>query len=501
MKFNGTVRKEVRESSSISEEKLPPEDTRKNQELGQYRSPLPHQTEALFYAHDLQRIALFMEMRLGKSLVAIRWAKKRIENLKTIQFTRTLIVAPISVLPEWERELKAEGVSGEDIHYLVGSKKDRLERSNPSELSYGWFLVNYEGLRAVPELFSHDWFTVILDESTKVRNPKAQITKLCIKNFENVPNRAILSGLPAPESPMDYFTQFQFLHGGFLGMNNYWAFRFRYFSQLGYDWFPKNGTTEAIKKTVHSLAFVLTRKQAKIGPKKVYETRYVYMNPKQKKAYKKLEKEFAIDIKGEEIQTKWNPVKLSWMQQISGGFLPQVVDPQSKDVVYPVELISEEKIKELYSLLTGELKNEKVIVWFRFNSELHAVRKYLNRKGIDCAWIYGDVCLDQRRRATDQFRNESHVRVMLAQIKCGKFGVDWSVASTAIYYSNSYEMEDRAQSEDRIVHPKKSEPTLFIDLVTKDTVDEDVLQTLKDKYVTSRMFMIKLLENLKRRTT
>jgi hypothetical protein len=77
---------------------------------------------------------------------------------------------------------------------------------------------------------------------------------------------------------------------------------------------------------------------------------------------------------------------------------------------------------------------------------------------------------------------------MLAQVKCGKFGLDWSVASTAIYYSNPYDMEDRAQSEDRIVSATKTEPVLYIDLITKDTIDEEVTEVLRDKNVTARSF-------------
>jgi SNF2 family DNA or RNA helicase len=437
-------------------------------------------------------------MRLGKSLAAVRWTKQRIKESgyepETVynRTHRVLVVAPVTTLQDWERELKFEGIDPKDIHWLLGSSTKRMSISNPLMKDAGWFFVNYEGLRACPELFKHNWFTVIMDESTKLRNPQAQITKLCVSEFAYVKNAAILSGLPAPESPMDYFSQFHVLHGGFMGYNNFWAWRLRYFAQgpTGWDWYPKKGTIDALKGEVHRLAFVMTRKEAKIGPKKIYERRYVYMNAPQKKMYAQVEKEFEFrkEESGELVQTKWNLERVYWLSRIAGGFFPDKEEVGSL-------LISEEKLKELHALITEELKNDKIVVWFRYNAELKAAAQYLTSKGIKCGQVYGDIPLEERKHATDSFR--ASIRIMLAQVKCAKFGLDWSVASTAIYYSNSYDMEDRGQSEDRIVHPKKVEPVLYIDLVTKDTIDEEVIESLKEKYITTRIFMTKFITKLR----
>ena len=72
-------------------------------------------------------------------------------------------------------------------------------------------------------------------------------------------------------------------------------------------------------------------------------------------------------------------------------------------------------------------------------------------------------------------------------------------SNVAIYYSNSYSLEERIQSEDRIEHPIKKSSLLFIDLITKNTVDEDVIKTLKIKNLDSKFFQSKLLENLIKR--
>ena len=157
------------------------------------RESLPHQLDAIAYAFPRSKIALFMEMRLGKSLVAVRWAQRRGAK-------KVLVVAPLSSLGPWEEELYKERIPRNQVHYLLGSKTKRLQTSKNKE---GWFLVNYEGLRSCPEILKQNWKAVILDESTRIRNPKAQITRLLTNELFYVPNRCILSGLPNPESSMD----------------------------------------------------------------------------------------------------------------------------------------------------------------------------------------------------------------------------------------------------------------------------------------------------------
>ena len=80
--------------------------------------------------------------------------------------------------------------------------------------------------------------------------------------------------------------------------------------------------------------------------------------------------------------------------------------------------------------------------------------------------------------------------------------MDLSRASTMIRYSLPERYEDLSQDQDRIVHPTKdmvSEPLLYIDLVCKDTVDEDVLMASRDKSVDARYFMSKIIDNYRAR--
>jgi SNF2 family DNA or RNA helicase len=384
-----------------------------------------------------------------------------------------LIVAPLSVLSAWVKELAFENVSETASVLIRGSRSKRITRAR-EPCSSGFYLVNYEGLRVTPELARIPWTGLVLDESTTIRNPKAKITKRLLRTFEHVPLRAILTGYPAPESLLDYYCQFAFKNNGpFMGCKNYWDFRRKFFIQLDevaeWDWIPKSETRTKIMRRVRSEAFVMTRKQAGIGTRKVYETREVAMSPEQAKIYNQLLRSFEYKYKKEHVSTKWILVQVNWLGQIAGGF-----EPRTKNC------IGQGKIRELHNLLSTELFAEQVVVWFRYNKELFAAKKALAE--FKPAHIVGKTPPEIRTKRIDEFQSGER-RILLCQARCTRLGLDFSAASTAIYFSNYYDLEVRVQSEDRIVHPKKSEPLLYVDLISKRTVDEPIVNLLQEKKV------------------
>lgn len=438
------------------------------------RPLFPHQQRMLEYATPRDRVAFFVEMRLGKTPVAIRWARAA---------RRVLVVAPLTVLGDygWCQELRLEGVAR--VHRLFGlSTKQRRAyfKQHPFE---GWYLINYEGLRVCPWILGKAWDVVICDESTKIRNPQAQITKLLTRATTHVDRKAILTGLPNPESALDYFAQMQFLHGEFLGQRNFWEFRHKYFHEAWmHNWVPNKTAVDTIKKEVHRLAFILTRKQAGIGNKKLHQVRTLTAPPDVRRLQKKITKDFAFD---NSFVTKWAPVQQIWLSKLAGGFSPDN------------ELLWPGKLNELVSIVTEDLRDDPVVVWFRFNHEIRAAYDYLTDAGVRTTFITGKTKVDERSRIQGRFQR-GKVQALLMQEKCGQYGLNLSCASTAIYYSNWWDHEVRAQSEDRIEHMTKAEPLLYIDLATENTVDMAVLAALREKRLTARVFNSRLISELKK---
>ena len=439
------------------------------------RELMPHQNRALRWSSPRSEIALFMEMRLGKSAVAIRWASARLS-------TRALVVAPASTIPDWQDELLKEG--WDSCWIYGGSKTSRLQKFYDN-LKHRWILVSYDTLRVTPELADHVWDVVIADESTRIRNPKAKITKVFLKRFKNVQNKAILSGFPDPESWMDLCSQFLWLKGEFVGCQNYWQAQRRFYNHVAYAWFPRKGTKEKFATYLSQNSFVRSRKHCKVGSVKLYEARYVELTDRQKDLIKSLETNFALPpIRGsagdlEAFKTKWRVSVQIAYQRIAGGFRPE----RGGSI-----LVSDAKLVELQELVKNELKLEShIVVWFKYNHEIHVANAMLRSMGRDTTVITGKTPPVARGDLLRYWRRNGGV--LCAQVKCARYGVDCSQADTAIYYSTPYDAEYRIQSEDRIVHPQKRTPLLIIDLVTRGTVDEDIHKALvAKKYDAAEVF-------------
>lgn len=439
------------------------------------RPLLKHQKDVLERCWWWKSIALFLEMRLGKTKIVI----ERLRGVSNHE-NGILVIAPLTtLLSSWKSQLKDEGEMS--VTALIGTREKRLKRFYKDRK---WNLINYEGLSSLPEICQHPWDAVILDESAKLRNPQTKTSKLIVECFQRVPIKIILSGEPAPESPLDYFQQFKFLKGDFMGFQNFWSFRAAAFMKVGnWDWVPRANWKIKIKDYVQKNAIIMTKQDAGIQPRRNFETRLIAMEPKQKKVMKQVEKEFILpllDPKKEEefLQTKWKPVQWTWLSQIAGGFV------QNK-------FKFKRKANELINLLEGELKQEKVVVWFRFNNEIRGVSKMLRKAGIKHVRLYGAMTPEERLKASDLFKFKAlnDTRVILCQQKIGLYGLDLSAASTAIYYSNTYSLEGRKQSEQRIEHALKSEPLLIIDLVTEKSIDHKIVKALHRKHKMSSYYL------------
>lgn len=409
-----------------------------------------------------------MEMRLGKTLLAIRW----VQGLPEARAKRCIVVAPITVLNAWRNELTIEG----ECYIDVPTLKNRMQFDQAvEEATEGkhrvWFLINYEMAVRRPELADVFWDVALVDESVKLKNPKADVTKYFVDGFRQVRYRAVLTGLPNPESELEFFTQFQFLHGKFMGYKNFWQWRNKYFERFPlnpHQWEPKRGTRALIKKAVHELAYVVRRKDVFMD-NKVFERRVVPMLSEQRKMYESVIRDFAYEMEDGWHETQWAMQAATWLARIAGGFTPD-----------GSMCLSNSKALDMISLFKGELAGEQVVVWFRFVKELQLVAQLLTAQKISWAKIDGSTDPILRERAIVDFR-QGKKRILLATEKCAKMGIDCSVADTCIYYSNEWSCDDRLQSEDRIVSPIKQVPLLYIDMCTEGTVDEDCANRIRMK--------------------
>ena len=433
-----------------------------------------------------------MRMRLGKTLVAIRganWYKPR--NPK--RGLAVLVLAPPTVLYTWQKELAME--MEDSVCLLTGTKDERMALLG---MRYKWYLLNFEGvtmrrgkritgpamaaaLAFQNAVAAYPWDLVLVDESVRIKNPKANVTKFVTNHFRRVPHKAILTGMPTPESDLDVFEQLRFLDGRVLGFSNFWSFRSKCFNQILYDWHPKPSIHEKLVNYISQRAYVLQREDVGMDQPKVREQRMLTMPTKVRKTYNTAEAEFVLEHDGKLYKTSlWQGAKYTWLRMLCGGFI--------KDAEGNITQVWKGPVGELVTLLRGELARERVVVWFAFNHELHACREALTKAGISNTWADGSVPKEERQPRFDDF-NAGKYRAILVQVKLGQYGINLSGASAVIYFSNPLDNDGREQSEDRCIDITKTTAALIIDFCVKNTVSEDIFYMLRVKAAKSGRFM------------
>lgn len=448
------------------------------------RTPRPHQREALRYAAKRNAIALLMEMRLGKTLVATRWAKR----INRARGGSVLIVTPPTTFHVWRNELRAEGFRVRDVVELSGSSKQKLATLAGSRAE--WVIVNPEGLRACPDLINaRDWLIVLLDETGGwMTNPRAQITKLVNRELINVPFRAILTGRADPNGPEDYVEQMRFICGGeFMGCRNFWTWRKRYMRPAFFGWDLKPSTRRRIKRAVRREAFIKTAKQAGCYVPKVFETRYVEPSSRIRRLYRELRKTYGIGG----AEAKYAVVVQTWLSMLAGGIVPAEYDPGK-------EIEDNFKAREVVNLIKGELAGKQIVVWARFTREIRMLQRALNAARIKCFRLTGLTKQKFRGRVLAEFE-KTPGGVIIIQSQVGQYALPLHFTAAQIFYSNVFSGGTRGQQEKRSDHMDKKEPVLIIDLVTRGTIDEALVEVLQSKKRSHKFFVQRVMIAAKRK--
>jgi SNF2 family DNA or RNA helicase len=126
----------------------------------------------------------------------------------------------------------------------------------------------------------------------------------------------------------------------------------------------------------------------------------------------------------------------------------------------------------------------KVIIWASYTHDIQRITSALrDRFGPEAvATYYGATPQDERQNVIEKFQDEnSGLRFFVGQPKTGGFGITLHAASTMIYFSNSYDLEIRLQSESRAHRINQTKSVTYIDLVSPNTIDEKVLNALRQK--------------------
>jgi SNF2 family DNA or RNA helicase len=138
------------------------------------------------------------------------------------------------------------------------------------------------------------------------------------------------------------------------------------------------------------------------------------------------------------------------------------------------------RLKLLAEVIEDLPEGSQFIVWAHFREELRHIAALLREKKITFVEYHGGVNDANREVAVDDFQSGA-ARCFLGQPRSGGIGLTLTAAEAAIYYSNSFDHEERLQSEDRCHRSGLRHNVVYYDLVATDTIDEDIALSLQHK--------------------
>lgn len=445
--------------------------------------PFEHQRQSLIEGAFPFNFAYFMEMGTGKTKVAIDNAAYLFQK-QEIEFV--FVIAPNSVYRNWKKEINFHCPIESNI-YIWKVTKDKTFKIDPKKITF--ILMNVEALSHASgkkwleyKLLKHGKSSmIILDESTTIKNLKASRTKAIIKLGKLAKYKRILTGSPITKSPLDLFSQCAFLDKKLLGYENYTVFKSRYavmysIERSGYNiQIPKYYVNlEELEYKLKNFSYRVRKKDCLDLPPKMYVQRHIELPEEQRKAYEQLKASALIVLKNDEVSYNNKLTELLKLQQVANGFV------KTNDGKI-VDFKSNAKLKELMSIL--EESEDKCIIWANYVHNIEMIKKKLKETyGKDSVVsIYGKDSVEVRNDSVEKFQHNNRCRFLVGNPTVGGYGLTLTAARYVIYFSNSYNLEVRQQSEDRAHRYGQTSQVTYIDLIATDTIDEMVLHNLDNK--------------------
>ena len=459
--------------------------------------PYAHQLEC--YNETKARVAygIFWEMGCGKSKITLDTAAWQYlnGNIDTL-----LVVAPKGVHRNWvtdevPRHLSDDVEDHVSIWYQSAkANQKRYQAKLEDALACKGLLIvaiNYDALitkagKAFCDRIMQRKVMVVLDESPRIKNPTAKRTKAALKLGTRAVSRRILTGTPITNGPFDAYSQIDFLEPGFWAsrhFGNYLSFK-NYFGIFNtqslsdgrrFNMCVGYQNIDNLYEMLQSISDRKTKDTVLDLPPKVYNKIYVEMTKAQKAMYSQI-RDHAIAFldSGEMVTANLIIVEMLRLQQIINGF---VVAEQTQEIV---DLDGGNPRLDALVEVLNDNDPQQAIVWARFQHDIDLISDRLDEAGVTHATYDGRTSDANRAEAIDRFRS-GDARVFVANPAAAGEGLTLTEATVVVYYSNTFKLAERLQSEDRAHRIGQDKTVLYIDLVCPETIDERIVTALRKK--------------------
>lgn len=499
-----------------------------------------HQQRALERYRYEKAIPLFFDAGTGKTLTALAIAKDKYERG---EIDALLVIAPNGVHKQWATEEIPKWLKDVDttVQWRKNKKLFFVEgKLNIVCTNIEQFSTKLRYLDYVEWVNSHNTM-IVLDEATRIKNPKAIRTQRILYEFNEVVKRgktiidsipktkarAILTGTPVTNGPFDVWSMFEFLEPGYFGLN-WFAFQNKYGlfhtmdinnrkirilinqeswnaikacndyetaafnygvtlptfdyikNQVAYEGPFRN--VEQLRQEMCKIAMFVRIEDCIDMPDRVYNRKLLDMSPEQARVYRELELYFLTTYKNETVEAKTKLTAYIRLQQIASGFVSSEQVPEEELEDPPPNKITwfddTPKIDQLLVDLEEIVSCEtQCIVVCHFSAEAERIYEAVANAGYSCCLMTG-----WKKVGTIEGFKQNKYQVMIANIRVIAMGFNLQEhCHHMIFYSNTFSLEDRIQVEARIYRTGQKDKCIYIDYVMTDTIDMKVYAALKQK--------------------
>ena len=409
------------------------------------------------------------EMGLGKTLQIISLLLARKEKMQNQ--LPSLIVAPASVIYNWQAEVKKFAPSL-NVALLDGTKKER-ERLLLDAKKYDLLISSYQSLNRDLEAYQNLTFYVeVIDEAQNIKNQQS-VTAKTVKVIK-AHHKLALTGTPIENKLSELWSIFDYLMPGFLG--SYPDFRKKYELPI-----VKEQDKEAEDQLANMvIPFILRRLKKDVLrdlPDKDEEIVPVKMNKKQADLYNMQTQKIIAQLNGQGDED-FKRSRFQILAQITK--LREICcDPH---LLYENYHGKSNKLIATIELIKNNLANgHKILLFSQFTAMLDILHENLARLRLPLFTITGSTPKAKRQEQVQKFNQMAQPGVFLISLKAGGTGINLTGADVVIHYDPWWNLAAEKQATDRAHRIGQKHSIKIYKMVTEDSIEERIIALQQKK--------------------
>lgn len=358
------------------------------------------------------------------------------------EITNALIVAPLSTLGAWTRD---------------------LEKMPPSKRKWitSLTIINYDKVWRRAEIHQATWDCIVLDEAHSIKHRTSQRSKAVRKMGLKAKYRYILTGTPMSNGHLEeYWAQFNFLDPDIFGPYKRFQDRYCFVNQFYKPY--KYRHVDELKTIIAANSYRITKEECLDLPEKL-DDEVIELELREKAKYKQMLDNFIAEL---EIEAPNPLTRMGKLRQLCSGF---IIDENRQ----AIELKSD-KLKVTQELLEAR-GDKKTVIFAEFKHSIRTITDHLKKEKISHLVLDGD---QKDKNVWRKFQSDDTIQVIVCQYQTANAGIDLYASDTIIFYEPTLSSMINEQAKDRIHRIGQHHPCSYYYLITKGTVERKIYNTL-----------------------